>query len=73
MTNDVTANQLYDDIIDFVVLLRTRGNAVLSNPKHALECLMQFGRDVFLIYVLHIGYYSPLDFQLQAVRYHFQS
>ena len=32
---------------DFVMLLRARGNAVPSNPKHALECLMQFGRDVF--------------------------
>ena len=32
---------------DFVVLLRDRGNAVPSNPKHDLECLMQFGRDVF--------------------------
>ena len=44
---DVTANQLQDDIIGFVMLLRARGNAVLSNPKHALECLIQFGRDVF--------------------------
>ena len=34
-------------IFDFVLLLRARGNAVPSNPKHALECLMQFGRDVF--------------------------
>ena len=33
--------------IDFVMLLRFRGNAVSSNPKHAFECLMQFGRDVF--------------------------
>ena len=32
---------------DFVVLLRAGGNAVPSNPKHALECLMQFGRNVF--------------------------
>ena len=31
----------------FVMLLRARGNAVPSNPKHALECLMQFGRDLF--------------------------
>ena len=29
------------------MLLRARANAVHSNPKHALECLMQFGRDVF--------------------------
>ena len=29
------------------MLLRARGNGVISNPKHALECLMQFGRDVF--------------------------
>ena len=34
-------------IFDFVMLFRARGNAVSSNPKHALECLMQFGRDVF--------------------------
>ena len=32
---------------DFVMLLRARGNAVPSNPKHALECLIQLGRDVF--------------------------
>ena len=32
---------------DFVMLLRTRGNAVPFNSKHALECLMQFGKDVF--------------------------
>ena len=32
---------------DFVMLLRPRGNAVASNPKHALECLMHFGRVVF--------------------------
>ena len=32
---------------DFVMLLQARGNAVFSNPKHALECLMQFGKDVF--------------------------
>ena len=32
---------------DLVMLLRARGNAVPSNPKHALECLMQIGRDVF--------------------------
>ena len=32
---------------DFIMLLRARGNAVPSNPKHALEYLMQFGRDVF--------------------------
>ena len=29
------------------MLLRARGNAVLSNPNHALDCLMQFGRGVF--------------------------
>ena len=33
--------------IDFVMLLRVRGNAVLSNPKHILESLMQFERDIF--------------------------
>ena len=38
---------MYDDIINFVMLLQAKGNAVPSNPKHALECLMQFGRDVF--------------------------
>ena len=32
---------------DFVMLLRAKGNVVLSNPKHALESLMQFGRDIF--------------------------
>ena len=39
---------------DFVRLLRARGNAVSSNPKHALECLMQFGRDV--LPTLYIAY-----------------
>ena len=29
------------------MLLRARGDAVSPNLKHALECLMQFGRDVF--------------------------
>ena len=29
---DVTVSQLYDDIIDFVMLLRAGGNAVPSNP-----------------------------------------
>ena len=32
---------------DFVMLLGARGNAVSSNPKHALECLKQFVRDIF--------------------------
>ena len=32
---------------DLVMLIRAKGNAVPSNAKHALECLMQFGRDVF--------------------------
>ena len=50
---DVTANQLYDDIIDFVMLLQARGNAVPSNPKHAFECLMQFGSDVFPTLCMH--------------------
>ena len=58
---------------DFVMLLQAKGNAVSSNPKHALECLMQFGKDVFQIYVLRIGYCSPSNFQLQAARRHFQS
>ena len=35
--------------VDFVMLLRARGNTVLPNPKHALECLLQFGRDGFPI------------------------
>ena len=32
---------------ELIMLLQARGNAVLSNPKYALECLRQFGRDVF--------------------------
>ena len=32
---------------DFVMLLQARGNALPSNSKHVLECLMQFGSDVF--------------------------
>ena len=45
--NDVTAIQLYDEIIDFVMLLRAGGNTVPSDPKDALESLLHFGRDVF--------------------------
>ena len=32
---------------DLVMLLQAKGNVASSNPKHALEFLMQFGRDVF--------------------------
>ena len=32
---------------DFVMLLRARENAIPSNSKHALQCLMQFEWDVF--------------------------
>ena len=55
---DVTAIQLYDDIIGYVMLLRAKGNAVPSNGMSS-----QF-------HVLHIGYFSPSDFQLQAMRDH---
>ena len=33
--------------LDFAMLPRARGKAVPSNLKHAHECLMQFGRNVF--------------------------
>ena len=39
----------YTITFDFVMLLRAGGYAVPSNPKHALEWLMQFGKDVFPI------------------------
>ena len=45
--NDVVAIQLYDEIIDFVMLLQAGGKRVPSDPKVALETLMQYGRDVF--------------------------
>ena len=32
---------------DFAMLLRARENAVPSNPKHAVYCFIQFGRDLF--------------------------
>ena len=32
---------------DFVMPFRAKGNAVPSNPKLALECLVRFERDVF--------------------------
>ena len=67
------AKNKYIITVDFVTLLRARGNAAPSNPKHALECLKQFGRDAFQLYVLQIGYCSPSDFQLQAVGSHFQN
>ena len=56
-----------DQTFDFVMLLQARGNAIPSNPRHALECLMQFGKDQGMssqLNVLHIGYCSPSDFQL---------
>ena len=41
-------NQTYRIIaFDLVMLLRARGNAAPPNLKHILQCLMQFGRDVF--------------------------
>ena len=43
---------------DFVMLLRARKKAAPSHPEHALECLMQFGRDVFP--TLCIAYRLPL-------------
>jgi len=39
--NDVTAIQLYNDIIDFVMILRAGGAAVHSNLKHILEWLVE--------------------------------
>ena len=42
--------------VDFVMLLGARGNAVPSDLKHPLKCLMEFGRDVFL--TLQIAYTS---------------
>jgi len=42
----MTDIQLYNDIIDFVMLLRAGGNAVPSNSKHDLGCLVQLGSDV---------------------------
>ena len=43
-------------IFDFVMLLRARGNAVPFNPKHVLECLLQFERDVFPTLLLTIEF-----------------
>lgn len=45
--NDVVAIQLYDEIIDFVMLLQAGGNRVPPDPKDALETLMQYRRDIF--------------------------
>lgn len=45
--NDVKAVQLYDEIIDFVMLFQAGGNTVPPDPKDVLESLLQFGRDVF--------------------------
>ena len=69
---DVTAIQLYDDIIDFVIL-RARGNAVPSYSKHARECLCSLGGMSSQLFILHLGYCSPSDFLLRAARGHFQS
>jgi len=35
--SDLIAIQLYDEIIDFVMLLRAGGNAIISNLKVVLE------------------------------------
>ena len=45
--NDVTAIQLYDEIIDFVMLLQTGESTVPSDPRDTLEALLQFAKDVF--------------------------
>ena len=63
---------MYDDIINFVMLLQAKGNAVPSNPKHALERLMQFGGDVFPTLCIAYRLRLPSDFQFQVVRSHFQ-
>lgn len=45
--NDVTAIQLYDEITDFVMLVRAGENTVPSDPKDVMEALVKFGKDIF--------------------------
>ena len=70
--NDVVAIQLYDEIIDFVMLLQAGGKRVPSDPKDALETLMLYGRDVFPT-LFHTDYCLQSHFQLQTVKVHFQN
>lgn len=45
--NDITAIDLLDEIHDFFMLIKARGKSIPSDPKDALQLLLQFGRDVF--------------------------
>ena len=45
--NDVIAIQLYDTILDFVMLIQAGENTVPSDPKEVLEALVKFGKDIF--------------------------
>ena len=58
---------------DFVMLLRARENAVPPNPKQVLECLTQFGRDVFPTLCIAYRLLLTIGFSMQAVRGYFQS
>ena len=51
---------------DFFMLLRARGNAVTSNPKHALERLMQFGRVVFPTLYTAYGLLLTIGFSIAS-------
>ena len=50
------------------MLLRAGENAVSSNPKHALECLMQFGRDVFPTLCIAYGLPLTIGFSIASCK-----
>ena len=45
--NDVTSAQLYDEIIDFIMLFQAGDEKIPCNAKDILEAMIQFGKDVF--------------------------
>ena len=45
--NDVTGASLFDEIVDFVILIGAAGSTVPCDPKDVLQSLMEFGCDVF--------------------------
>ena len=48
------------------MLLRAKGNAVSSNPKHAFECLMQFGRDVLSTLCIAYRFLFTIGFSIAS-------
>ena len=45
--NDVTVIQLYDKIVNFVMLIQADESTVPSDPNEVLKALVKFGKDIF--------------------------